>query len=66
MKECKAWVVDVKKARKLEANLVEMEKVMAQLQSIRQAEFEMKDAFCEVERERGCPWSCRRLIKPCF
>ena len=52
-KESVAWVSNAKKARKLEANLAEMEKVMTQLQSICNtpkytlAVFDMFRVFCK-------------------
>ena len=65
-KERATWVTDTKKARKLEADLAEMEKAMTQLRSIHQMELERKDAFCEAEKERELPRSCKKPITPCF
>ena len=51
-KERVAWVADMKKSRKLENGLVEMEKAMAQIQNIHQKDLERKVAFCEAEKNR--------------
>ena len=51
LKERIAWVADVK-TRKLEADVVELEKSITQLRSIHQAELERKDAFCKVDKAR--------------
>ena len=42
----------MKKIRKLEADVVELEKNISQLHSIHQAELERKDAFCDAEKEK--------------
>ena len=52
VKKCAAWAVDAKKMRKLEADMVEMEKAMSHLRSIHQAKMERKNAFCEAEKEK--------------
>ena len=41
-----------KKVRKLENDLAEMEKVMAQLRNIHKKELEWKDVFCEAEKDQ--------------
>ena len=51
-KERTTWVVNSKKARKMEAHLDEMEKAMAQLQSIHKNKLEWNNAICKGERER--------------
>ena len=52
MKEHIAWAAKAKKMKKLEVDMVEMEKAMSQFQRIHQAELERKDAFCEAEKDR--------------
>ena len=42
----------MKKVRKLEVDVVELEKTITQLRSIHQAELERKDAFYEAEKAK--------------
>ena len=49
-KERTAWIANVKKTRKLEADVVDLEKSITQLRSIHQADLERKDAFCEAKK----------------
>ena len=42
----------MKKMKKLEVDISELEKSLSQLRIIHQAEIERKDAFCEVEKAK--------------
>ena len=58
------WVVDTRKAMKLEAKPDRDGEGHAQLQSIHQKELERKEALCEAEKDRGGEGTVEGLQRP--